>query len=494
MLELIEPWLPDERPDVDLAAALIVRRIAQHRLEGQPRLAERASVHAALGRRLYNAGYYTEAYEATSKAVDDYRQLSEGMPSTYEPELAKALCDLNLELLELRHFDRALEVAKEALNLGRRISSADSVFNYIDLAQAWTCLGVAQGKLDRLEDALSSHKEALRLRREQAAIDVSKLPYAGASLINIGWTLLSAGDFDKPEVIHVYSESVEAYRQAISLNVENCDVGLSRALIILGLLLASPGSQDDDPPDYERAHQLVLEAVVKRQLAAANPIAYERELANALRTLSNVQLMLDQAHQAVTSAEEAAEILRRWPVGHEPLLAETLSELRGMQWQSGDTAQAITTAEEVVAICRELHEATADQPESAARLGQALTALGEMEYECGEMQRALKNTREAVEVLRELTITATSNHSIAFAAAALTLAEVRIAARTELEIVLDVLDEAVGNCLTAQLEDRSGEATLANMINSLSRTKVDALEASGRHEEADQLRRELGEL
>jgi hypothetical protein len=125
---------------------------------------------------------------------------------------------------------------------------------------------------------------------------------------------------------------VDIYRQAVRLNVENCDVGLSRALIGLGVVLALPESQDDSPPDYERVHELVLEAVsLKRKLAEQNPIAYERELAMGLRQLSNIQLILDQAQQAVASAEEAAEILRRWPVGYQPLLAETLSELSKMQ-------------------------------------------------------------------------------------------------------------------------------------------------------------------
>jgi len=409
----------------------------------------------------------------------------------YGPGLARSLCELSWRCRELDRESDALNPASEAVHIGRRIATGDSAFTLLDFAEALTGLGCAHAGRDHLEEALAAHNEAIKIRRELAAADSSKLVYVGASLINISAVLIDMGRLERAK--DVSAEAVRTYRELTPDSQDKWSIGLSRALRNLSHSLRALGARDDEPTYYEQALVPALEAArLLRRLAFANPVAREPEFARSLFHLSILQWVLDQRDQALASAAEAAEIQRRLPISYEPSLAETLSYLGSIQWEAGETAQAIATTEELVALYRQLNDDTGSGSRFLPALMQALVALGERQSEIGDMQLALKNTKEAVAIARKIT-ESEQNSAIAFASAAWAFANIRAATQIELREAIGILDEAIQSCLVEQLAESSKEKTYAEIASSLLMKKADILEELGDYGEATEIRRQIGE-
>jgi len=161
VLEGIEPLLPDGRHvDLDIGAAAITYRLADHRLTGTSDPAHCATLHAALGWRLGNAGLHRQALAPTEEATGIYRQLAQPNLAAYLLGLARGLwgfawvrAAVGLELPE------ALTAVKEAIAIYQRLAEEiPEAFGGDLLSARYTLADILDG--------LGRHDEAAELRRQ----------------------------------------------------------------------------------------------------------------------------------------------------------------------------------------------------------------------------------------------------------------------------------------------------------------------------------------
>ncbi|MFF0429123.1 tetratricopeptide repeat protein [Streptomyces sp. NPDC004520] len=146
-----------------------------------------------------------------------------------------------------------------------------------------------------------------------------------------------------------------------------------------------------------------------RQLAAADPAAYEPDFAASLSNLSNRLTEAGRRVEALATPEQAVEIYRRLTAAdlaaYEPRLAASLSNLSIRLSVAGRGTEALTAAEQAVEIRRRL--AAANPAAYEPGLAQSLTGLS-MTTVAGDPSGALRMTTEAVELyLRHIDTTLT---------------------------------------------------------------------------------------
>jgi len=97
VLEGIEPLLPDGRHvDLDIGAAAITYRLADHRLTGTSDPAHCATLHAALGWRLGNAGLHRQALAPHRGSHRDLPPAGPAQPSRLPPRSSTRVVGIRL--------------------------------------------------------------------------------------------------------------------------------------------------------------------------------------------------------------------------------------------------------------------------------------------------------------------------------------------------------------------------------------------------------------
>ncbi|MFF8387101.1 tetratricopeptide repeat protein [Streptomyces kanasensis] len=139
-----------------------------------------------------------------------------------------------------------------------------------------------------------------------------------------------------------------------------------------------------------------------QQLAQDNPAAYEPDLAASLSNLGNQLAAAGKRGEALTATGEAVEIYRRLaadnPAVYAPDLARSLSNLGNQLAAAGKRGQTLTATEEAVEIYRRL---AADNPAVyEPDLARSLSILAIPLAEGGDLPGALRLTGEAVDLYR----------------------------------------------------------------------------------------------
>ena len=183
-------------------------------------------------------------------------------------------------------------------------------------------------------------------------------------------------------------------RQAAS---ENSAVAV-QALNLLGTARRQLGNIDGALQAFREASN------VARQLAKANPAAYEPALASSLNNLANRLSETGDRAGALLAAREAAEIYTRLakanPAAYDPHLAMSLNNLPKHLSQTGDHAGALLASREAVEIRRRLVKA--DPAAVEPNLATSLNNLANHLNETGDRAGALLAAREAVEIYTRL--------------------------------------------------------------------------------------------
>ena len=199
-------------------------------------------------------------------------------------------------------------------------------------------------------------------------------------------------------VLTLTSQLAGHYRRLAAANPAAFEHDLARVLNNLGIRLSALG-------EWEQALDAIQEAVeISRRLAAANPAAFEPNLAMALNSLCVRLSALGRREQALDATQEAVEIYRRLATGNPaafaPDLAGALNNLGLGLSNLGRREQALAAAEEAVVIRRRL---AADNPAAFEHdLATALNNLSVGLSNLGRREQALAAAEEAVEIHRRL--------------------------------------------------------------------------------------------
>jgi tetratricopeptide (TPR) repeat protein len=337
LLERLEPGLPaDRHVDLDLAVAVIARRLTEHRLATSSDPTARARLNATLAWRLFNAGLYKEAVAASVEIVQSYRRLAEADPAAFAPEFARALYNLSV-LLSALNSSEAVAFGWEAAYMYLRLAKADPAGFEAELAVALYFLSV-----------------------------------------------LLADQGQREEALKIAEHGVQVYQRLTGSGRAGLESDFVRALCSVSDMLSGLGR-------WEEALAATKEAVqVYRTLVETSPAAFEEELATALCDMARILLHLGRGEEALSAAEEAVPIYRRLaeanPAAFGIGLGKALNLLSGLLWDAGRKENAVAVMEETVHVFR---QAAAAGPVSGRFLGQAHHALADRLSELGRWEEAL---------------------------------------------------------------------------------------------------------
>ncbi|MCX4993473.1 tetratricopeptide repeat protein [Streptomyces sp. NBC_00568] len=347
--------------------------------------------------RLLQVGGWEEALTVTEEAVQIYRRLVTANPAAHEPDLASSLSNLGITLSDAGRWEEALTAEEEAVEIRRRLATANPTAYEPDLASSQSNLGIRLSEVGRWEEALTVTEEAVGIRRRLATANPTAYePDLATSLSNLGNRLSDTGRWE--EALTAEEEAVGIRRRLATANPAHFEPDLASSLSNLGASLWKAGRREEALTVTEEA------AGIYRRLATANPTAYEPRLA---AFLSNLGAFLPDAgrwEEALAAAEEAVEIRRRLvtanPAAHEPDLASSLSNLGITLSDAGRWEEALTAEEEAVEIRRRL--ATANPTAYEPDLASSQSNLGIRLSEVGRWEEALTVTEEAVGIRRRL--------------------------------------------------------------------------------------------
>ena len=484
VLEAIEPHLP-RRPhvDLDLGAAALAQRLADHRLATPADPATRARLYAELGWRYGNAGLHQQALTPTQEAVDLYRPLAESSPAAHRPDLASALHNLGIQLSDVGRREEALAPTQEAVEIRRQLAEASPAAHQPDLASALHNLGIQLSDVGRREEAVDPAREAVEIRRRLAeANPAAHLPGLASALTNLGVQLSGVGR---------RQEAVDPAREAVDLNRRLAEANPAAYLPGLAMALTNFGARLSDVGRREQALDPVREAVdLNRRLAEANPAAHQPGLTSALTVLGNRLSDVGRREEAVDPAREAVDLYRALaeanPSSYLPGLAIALTNLGIRLSGVGRWQEALDPAREAVDLYRALAAGNPDayEPDLAMSLNNLSVGYGA----AGRQAEDLAAIEEATAIRRRLAAGNPDAYEPALATSLSARARTAVRGTEDLPLALESVTEAVE--IFARLAEQM-PAAYGGRLRAARGTLAEVLESMGHAREAAELRRQL---
>ncbi len=256
-------------------------------------------------------------------------------------------------------------------------------------------------------------------------------------LDNLGSRLSALGRRD--DALIASTQAVEAYRGLAAADPAAFEPDLARALTNFGIRMSILGRWED-------AVMATTEAVgAYRRLAATNRTEFEPDLAGSLNNLSVMLSDLGLQRDALAASTQAVEIRRRLAAVNgtalKPELAMALNNRAVVLSNLGRRHDALAASTEAVEVYRRL--ATSNPAAFEPDLARALTNLGADLSDLGRRPEALTTTAQAVEIRRRLAAANPTAFEPDLARGLWVFARVRAAGRVELPQAITAGHESV---------------------------------------------------
>jgi tetratricopeptide (TPR) repeat protein len=352
-----------------------------------------ASVLSNLGNELSEVGRHEEALLVSREAIAAFRRLSTTTESL-KSNVVIGLERLGHRLAAAGRPRDALAVTEEANDILRNLIDGFPAIFLPDLARNLGNLAERLAAVGRREDAARSSEEAVQILKN---LDPGSLDLA-VSLTGLGKHLADVGDHGM--AFAVTREAVEIARSLSTSHVPGSRLHLAGALNALGNRLGVLNRG-------EEALEAFREAVGLWQLLALEKSDDLRpDIAMGLRNLGMQLCDLGEREEAVHVTQEAVrfyrELGRALPGRFQPHLALNLSHLGLMLSDSGFTQEALAASREAVQIYRQLAEL--DTEDFRADLAMGLHNLGVLLGNAQQREDALRVTQEATALFRRLVL------------------------------------------------------------------------------------------
>jgi Tfp pilus assembly protein PilF len=453
-------------------ALMVAQRIVPP-LGPQPTAAEqsaRADALDTLVTRLHEAERSEEALEAAREAIGLRRKLAEGSPEADPIPLAKSLGTLARALCEAEQAEEALAPAREAVDIWRQLAHDEPGIHQGGLVATLGTLALALSRAGHVEESLAPAREAVDICRELAH-DGPGI-HQGGLVVTLGTLALAlsrAGHVE--DSLAPAREAIDIWRQLAHDEPRIHQSELVMTLDMLAQVLSVAGR-------VEEALAITEEKVaVYRQLAHEAPGIYLGQLADSLNALAQAFSAAGRAEGAVAAAQEAVAIVRLLAQDGSGVnldgFAGTLGNLAVRLASAGRREEAVGPAEKAVAIYRQLaHDAPGDHQGS---LADALGNLAAFLAGAERAEEALAPAREAVDIYRQLEHDAPGDHQGSLAGALGNLAAF-LGGAERAEEALAAAEESVAVYRQLMLDEprvyRGGlAAALSNLMAHLSKAE-----------------------
>ncbi|MFI8850392.1 tetratricopeptide repeat protein [Streptomyces sp. NPDC053499] len=338
------------------------------------------------------------AYEVAEEAVSWLRPLAETDPPTFRPHLAASLHNLSISLDGVGRRADAVGPAYEAVGLYRELlaestSPSDRRAYRSELAHALNAVANCEGELGRPGKALTAIEETVGIRRERVGERRERAELADG-LNNLAIWQKECGRHTK--ALASSRESVEHYRSLAEEHPDAFREGFARSLHTYSHCLRNTGR-------YAEAVHAAEEALdIRRHLAKARPDAYLSDLASDLNSFAIDAGETGRRREAVEASAESVSLCRRLyerePAAFAEELAMSLNTYANQLHDVGAQEEAVNAARESVDLHRFLEQASPGM--FTGDLALSLNTYASQLEGAGQVQEALDAARETVALYR----------------------------------------------------------------------------------------------
>ena len=283
------------------------------------------------------------------------------------------------------------ESYEEALRIRRQLAAVRPEY-LPDVAMTLNNIGNLYSDTGRMKEAGESYEEALRIRRQLAAVRPEYLPDVAMTLNNLGVLYRDTGRMK--EAGESYEEALRIRRQLAAVRPEYLP-NVAMTLNNIGNLYSDTGRMKEAGESYEEASRIY------RQLAAVRP-EYLPDVAMTLNNIGNLYRGTGRMKEAGESYEEALRIYRQLAAvrpEYLPDVAMTLNNLGVLYRDTGRMKEAGESYEEALRIRRQL---AAVRPEYLPNVATTLNNIGNLYRGTGRMKEAGESYEEALRIRRQL--------------------------------------------------------------------------------------------
>lgn len=349
-----------------------------------------------LVKELYSINSFYPAIGFCQESLTYYRQLSEKMPDTYLPLLAKTLNSNGTLNLQIRQYKQAEADFQEALGIRRQLAKKGSEDYLNDLATTLDNLAVLHIDTHHFEDCKVVYQEVLGIRRK--LVEKNQKDYLlelGKTLNNIGGFHVNIRHYEEAEV--ELQEAITIYRQLLK---ENSDT----ILPYLAMTLRNIGYVYLETNRIKEAEEKLQEALnIRLQLAKEHSDANLQELAQAYNCIGSLHLKTEHYKEAESAFQQAYHHCRQLNEktfnAFLPDLAMILDNLALTHHYNKKNKESEAKFKEALAIRRKLAENNPDafllpMAETLARHASAHDDTTSYDEDVAEFQEALDIMRK----------------------------------------------------------------------------------------------------
>jgi tetratricopeptide (TPR) repeat protein/nucleoside phosphorylase len=349
-----------------------------------------------LGAALSASGETEGAVRLCREAVDLWDGLVRRHPDLWTAELATSLSVLGAVLFRFPGGEDALEVARRAVGLHRKLAAHNDAFR-LGLARSLHNLGVMLSKCGREDEARVALREATE--RYRVLTDLSFPAHAGEFADSLGGLWSTYPDASRSgDAILILYEEVRIRRALFVAGLGGGGERLASSLFVLGAGLVDGGNK-------EKGVELLGEAVGHyRVLASSDSDLSVSTLASCLKMWGMKLFELGRRDDAISALREAVTIFRllftRSPASYSSDYAKSIHDYGGALEAVGRFDEASVLTSEAVGIQRTLVAEGRDQ--YVPDLGRSLHNLGLLLSRIGKHKDAVTMSQEAVQLRRLL--------------------------------------------------------------------------------------------
>jgi Tfp pilus assembly protein PilF len=309
----------------------------------------------------------------------------------FRPENLEYGSNYGAVLLAQHQYAKAEPVLTDVLERLPALAAKDPTKYGLELSRTLYGKGFLEEDTNRFTEAERDYKEALTITRELAASDPPEFN------VRVSRVLTSLGNLYRRTLR--YDQSERVFKEAIAIDRALPDSPqnrntLARSLYSYSVLLSNMERNNE-------AFAAMNECVgIRRELATANPAAFEPDFALSLQNLADDYREAKKFEDAEKTARDAVNIQTRLsaanPDAYRPTLANALGILGNALGDAGKHEQALDAYRRSADIYRELSKT----PPAAfeADLAVTLSTLGSEYDAAGRRQEAEACLRESLDI------------------------------------------------------------------------------------------------
>ncbi|MEM7369751.1 MAG: tetratricopeptide repeat protein [Bacteroidota bacterium] len=303
------------------------------------------------------------------------------------------LNEIGYSYITMNQDRKALDHLLDAKTVLEQMRNPDSIFWQSHMASCLNYIGIAQRKLNKMEESLEASETSLKLWQRLAELKPSHyLDDLATIFSNLGNGYYMSNRYQ--DAIHVYKESIEIRRKLSLQNPERYEYSLASSLNNLAYTLA-------EKLDYSRASEVYTESLkILEKLSKKDPIRYDPDFVYVLNNFALLQREMGQKAEAHRMFLKVLEVRKKLAKRSPKLYtANVAGAYNNLGLVEEDDKLGLNYFQRALEINRQVSNG---QPGIEFKISMNLLNIASTLIDLDRYQESIQASEEAIEIRRNL--------------------------------------------------------------------------------------------